>query len=83
MEIVAWLAAGLLALALARLLRPAEDPFALAPTIAVGVVGAVVGGAGASLMGGGEEAVGLRTVLLASLGATLAMAAYRFFRSSD
>ncbi len=84
MELIAWLAAGTLAFMLARLLKPAEDPLALAPTILTGVAGAVLGGALSSLISHGDgPEVGLRTVIFATIGSTLAMAIFRVFRKRD
>ena len=83
MKLIAWLLAGALALGLARVLRPSEDPYALAPTIVAGIIGAVLGGAVASLMGGDDVTVGARTVLLASIGAMVLMGGYRYTRRDD
>jgi uncharacterized membrane protein YeaQ/YmgE (transglycosylase-associated protein family) len=78
--LVAWLLAGIAVLALAHLLRPRDDPFALGPTILAGIGGAVLGGMVATLLGAEEGPPGLRTVLFASTGAMAAMALFRSSR---
>jgi uncharacterized membrane protein YeaQ/YmgE (transglycosylase-associated protein family) len=70
--------AGVAVLALAHLLRPRDDPFAVGPTILAGIGGAVLGGMVATLLGVEEQdPPGLRTVLFASTGAMVAMALFR------
>lgn len=81
MEILGWLLLGGALLLLARRLQPAEDPLALAPTVLVGIAGAVLGGVMASLIRPGV-APGLHTIVLTTLGAIVLMAAFRYSRRS-
>lgn len=54
MSILGWLVLGLLAGAVARVVLPGRQPIGCLGTIAVGVLGALVGGALASAAGLGE-----------------------------
>jgi uncharacterized membrane protein YeaQ/YmgE (transglycosylase-associated protein family) len=75
--VLAWLLAGIAALAIAYLVRPRQDPLALGPTILSGIGGAVIAGIAASLLGSEEGPPSLRTVFFASGGAMVAMAIFR------
>ncbi|HYH50867.1 MAG TPA: GlsB/YeaQ/YmgE family stress response membrane protein [Acidimicrobiia bacterium] len=58
MSILGWIALGLVAGALARLLVPGRDPIGFIGTILLGIVGSLVGGFLADLLFD-DEAVGL------------------------
>jgi len=59
MTIIAWLVIGLLAGALARLIVPGRDPMGLLATLALGLVGSVVGAFLASAFFDDTDGVGL------------------------
>jgi uncharacterized membrane protein YeaQ/YmgE (transglycosylase-associated protein family) len=65
---------GLVVGALARLAVPGPDPMSIWATIALGIVGSVLGGVVARLLG--FESAG---ILLMVIGATLVLIAYRRF----
>lgn len=71
MSILAWILVGLLAGGIARMVTGAEKRGCLG-TLAVGLVGALIGGALASwAFDEGISGFGLRSIGLAALGATL------------
>src|SRR2546429_8090677 len=53
MGIIAWIVLGLIAGALAKLIMPGRDPGGIIVTMLIGIAGAIVGGFGFSLFGGG------------------------------
>lgn len=59
MDLIVWLVIGLVAGALARLLVPGRDPMGLLATLALGLVGSVVGGFLAAALLGDDDGVGL------------------------
>jgi uncharacterized membrane protein YeaQ/YmgE (transglycosylase-associated protein family) len=65
---------GLVVGALARLAVPGPDPMSIWATIALGIVGSILGGVVAQLLG--FESAG---ILLMVIGATLVLIAYRRF----
>jgi uncharacterized membrane protein YeaQ/YmgE (transglycosylase-associated protein family) len=65
---------GLIVGALARLAVPGPDPMSIWATIALGIVGSVIGGVVARLLG--LESAG---ILLMVIGATLVLIVYRRF----
>jgi uncharacterized membrane protein YeaQ/YmgE (transglycosylase-associated protein family) len=73
MGIIAWIVLGLLAGLLARALMPGHDSIGLIATLALGIVGALIGGFVAELLG--FEGLGtffeLRTWVIAVAGACL------------
>jgi uncharacterized membrane protein YeaQ/YmgE (transglycosylase-associated protein family) len=73
MGIIAWIVLGLLAGAIAKALLPGDDPGGFITTLAVGIVGAIIGGLVADWVG--FEGLGsffdLRTWLLAVAGAVV------------
>lgn len=83
MGILAWLLFGLIAGAIAQLVMPGEDPggrgfLGIVITIAIGVVGAVIGGfIGAALGFGGVTGFDLGSFLIAILGAIILLALWR------
>jgi uncharacterized membrane protein YeaQ/YmgE (transglycosylase-associated protein family) len=71
MGIIAWIVLGLLAGLLARALMPGDDSFGIIATLALGIVGALIGGFVAELLG--FEGLGtffeVRTWIIAVAGA--------------
>jgi uncharacterized membrane protein YeaQ/YmgE (transglycosylase-associated protein family) len=71
MGIIAWIILGMLAGLLARALMPGDDSIGLIATLAIGIVGAVIGGFVAELLG--FEGLGtffeVRTWIIAVAGA--------------
>jgi uncharacterized membrane protein YeaQ/YmgE (transglycosylase-associated protein family) len=78
MGILALLVLGLLAGLVAKLILPGNDPGGLIVTMAIGVVGAFVGGLLASALGfGGLSGFDLRTFVIAVIGSLLLLVLYR------
>lgn len=85
MGIIAFLLLGLLAGLLARLLMPGPDPGGILVTMAIGVVGALVGGFLAAVLFDADpldEFFDLSTWLTAIIGAMLLLAVYRMITGS-
>ena len=81
MGLLSWIVFGLIAGALAKLLMPGDDPGGCIITMAIGVVGALLGGFLASLAGiGGISGFDFRSMLIAILGAMVLLAIYRAVR---
>jgi uncharacterized membrane protein YeaQ/YmgE (transglycosylase-associated protein family) len=78
MGILAWLVFGLIAGAIAKFLMPGKAPGGIILTIALGIVGAVVGGfIGTHLLNlGGTSEFDLRSMALAVGGAILVLVVY-------
>lgn len=78
MGILSWILFGLIAGALAKWIMPGEDPGGCVITMVIGIVGAVVGGWIATMLGmGGISGFDLRSLLVAVLGAVLLLWVYR------
>lgn len=78
MGILSWIVLGLLAGGLAKFIMPGDDPGGCFITMALGVVGALVGGLLATVLGfGGLGVFGIRSLLIATLGAVILLALYR------
>ena len=78
MGIIAWIAVGLIAGVLAKLIMPGDDPGGFIVTILLGIVGAFVGGFVVNLLGGaGVSGFNLWSILVATLGAIILLAIYR------
>jgi uncharacterized membrane protein YeaQ/YmgE (transglycosylase-associated protein family) len=79
MGIIAWIVLGLLAGLLARALMPGDDSIGIIATLALGVLGALIGGFVAQLLG--FEGLGtffeLRTWVIAVAGAFVLLALAR------
>jgi uncharacterized membrane protein YeaQ/YmgE (transglycosylase-associated protein family) len=76
--IIGWLAVGLVAGALARLIVPGRDPMGLLATVLLGLAGSVVGGFLANLLFN-DQSVGLFGSVV---GAVIVLLAYNaWFRS--
>ena len=76
MGIIAWIVLGLLAGLLARAIMPRDDSIGVIATMLIGIVGAVVGGFIAELLGFGGlgSFFELRTWIIAVAGALLLLA---------
>lgn len=82
MGLISWMVMGLLAGALARFLAPGEDEMGCFTTILVGVLGAVIGGFLATLLGfGGFRGFDIYSLIVATLGAVVLLLVVRLFRS--
>lgn len=82
MGILSWIVFGLLAGMLAKFIMPGNDPGGIIVTIALGVVGAVLGGYLATQIGyGGLSGFDLRSMLIAVGGAMLLLFGYRFAKT--
>lgn len=83
MGLISWAVMGLCAGALARFLAPGDDSMGCFMTIVVGVVGAVIGGLLATLLGfGGFQGFDPYSLIVATLGAVVLLLVVRLFRSS-
>ncbi len=72
MSIIAWVVLGLIAGILAKWLYPGPNRSGLLATIALGIVGALVGGFLGQMVGlGTVSALNIRSILLAAGGAVL------------
>ncbi|MCW3022748.1 MAG: Transglycosylase associated protein [Conexibacter sp.] len=79
MGIIAWIALGLLAGLIARAILPGHDSVGVIATMAIGVVGALIGGFVAELLGFGGlgSFFELRTWIIAVAGSLLLLAVLR------
>lgn len=81
MGIFAWILFGLIAGVIAKLLMPGRDPGGFFITIAVGILGALLGGFIGSALGfGGVTGFNLSSFGIAVLGAVLLLWVYRVAR---
>ncbi len=84
MGLGSWILMGLLAGAVAKFLLPGKDPGGCAMTIAIGVVGALLGGFLATYLGfGGLSGFDVRSFVIATLGAFLLLLLLRVFKGRD
>jgi uncharacterized membrane protein YeaQ/YmgE (transglycosylase-associated protein family) len=75
MGILSWILLGLVAGAIAKALHPGRDPQGCIVTMIIGIVGAVLGGWIATLLGWGSvDGFNLYSILVAVAGAVLALA---------
>ena len=75
MGALSWIILGLIAGALAKAIRPGKDPQGCLVTLFIGVMGAVVGGWIATLLGWGRvNGVNLYSLLIATVGAIIFLA---------
>jgi uncharacterized membrane protein YeaQ/YmgE (transglycosylase-associated protein family) len=83
MGVIAWIVLGLLAGLVARAIMPGDDSIGLIATMLIGIVGALIGGFVAELIG--FEGLGsffeLRTWIIAVAGAFVLLAIVRAARS--
>jgi uncharacterized membrane protein YeaQ/YmgE (transglycosylase-associated protein family) len=81
MGLLSWIMMGLLAGALGRFLTPGDDKMGCFWTVVTGVVGAVVGGFVATLLGfGGFRGFDLYSLIVATLGAIVCLFLLKLFR---
>ncbi|MDB5251742.1 MAG: hypothetical protein JWP27_911 [Flaviaesturariibacter sp.] len=77
MGIIYWILLGLVAGALAKAIRPGRDPQGCIVTMIIGVIGAVLGGWIAKMLGwNGVNGFNLYSILIATGGAVLALVIY-------
>lgn len=80
MGIISWIILGLIAGALAKWLMPGEDGGGWIVTMALGIVGAFVGGWIGSLIGlGPVTGVNIGSLITATLGAFIVLLVYKKF----
>jgi uncharacterized membrane protein YeaQ/YmgE (transglycosylase-associated protein family) len=78
-----WIALGLLVGAIAKFIMPGKDPGGLLVTVAIGIVGALLGGAIGTRVGWGSvTGFDLRSLLVAISGAILLLVMARLVRRS-
>jgi uncharacterized membrane protein YeaQ/YmgE (transglycosylase-associated protein family) len=83
MGLISWILMGLLAGALARFLTPGEEGIGCFLTILTGIVGAVLGGFGATLLGfGGFRGFDIYSLIVATLGAIVCLFVLKLFRTA-
>lgn len=84
MGIISWLVVGAIAGVLAGYLVKGDEGLGLIGRIALGIVGALVGGflAGVLLPGGGDyvNGINLTTIITATIGAVIVVVAYNALR---
>ena len=74
MGILSWILLGLVAGAIAKALTPGRDPGGCIVTMVIGVIGAVIGGYIAKMLGwNGVSGFNLYSILIATGGAVLAL----------
>jgi len=82
MGLMSWVLMGLLAGAAAKILVPGKDPGGLFGTMAIGIVGALIGGTLATFLGfGGISGFDIRSLVVAVLGGMLLLVGLRLFAS--
>ena len=81
MGILAWIAFGLIAGAIAKFIMPGKDPGGCLGTVVIGILGAVIGGfVGSELLGiGSVTGFNVRSLGIAILGAIILLLLYRLF----
>ena len=78
MGILTWIILGLIAGALAKWLMPGDDPGGIFITILLGIVGAIVGGFIATMLGlGAVDGFNLWSLILAIIGSMVLLLVYR------
>lgn len=81
MGIFSWILFGLIAGVIAKLLMPGRDPGGCIITIVIGIVGALLGGFLATLLGfGGISGFDFRSLVIAVLGSFVLLAIFRVLR---
>ncbi len=84
MGILSWIVLGLIVGALARWIMPGKGPQGFLVTIAIGVVGAFLGGfIGAGLGLGDVDGFNLRSLFLATIGAVALLLGYRALKGRE
>lgn len=75
MGILSWILLGLVAGAIAKAIHPGKDPQGCIVTMIIGIVGAVLGGWIATMLGWGEvDGFNIYSILIATAGAVIALA---------
>jgi uncharacterized membrane protein YeaQ/YmgE (transglycosylase-associated protein family) len=77
MDIIVWLLVGLIAGAIARFLVPGRDPMGWLGTLALGLVGSLIGGFLGDLFARGDQEFSPAGLIGSIIGAVLALLAYR------
>jgi uncharacterized membrane protein YeaQ/YmgE (transglycosylase-associated protein family) len=78
MGILSWIVLGLIAGAIAKFLMPGRDPGGCIITMIIGIVGALLGGFLATLLGfGGLSGFDLRSVIIAIIGSIVLLIIWR------
>jgi uncharacterized membrane protein YeaQ/YmgE (transglycosylase-associated protein family) len=81
MGLLSWIAFGLLAGALAKIILPGKDPSGCIVTVAIGVAGALLGGFLATFLGfGGIAGFDVRSLAVAIGGSLLLLSLWRLLR---
>jgi uncharacterized membrane protein YeaQ/YmgE (transglycosylase-associated protein family) len=81
MGILSWIVFGLIAGAIAKFLMPGQDPGGCIITIIIGVIGAVLGGYLATMLGyGGISGFDFRSFVIAVIGSILLLIIWRLIR---
>jgi uncharacterized membrane protein YeaQ/YmgE (transglycosylase-associated protein family) len=79
--IISWIILGLLAGLIAKWIMPGKDPGGIFITIAIGIVGAVIGGFIATSLGyGGVDGINFGSIVVAVLGSIILLFGYRMIR---
>jgi uncharacterized membrane protein YeaQ/YmgE (transglycosylase-associated protein family) len=82
MGILAWIVFGFIAGLIAKFLMPGRDPGGFIITIALGIIGAVVGGFIANAIGfGGVTGFDLHSFFVAVVGSIVLLIVYRMIKS--
>ncbi|MGH9966751.1 MAG: GlsB/YeaQ/YmgE family stress response membrane protein [Pyrinomonadaceae bacterium] len=76
-----WLIVGLVAGALARLILPGKDPMGLLATMALGIIGSILGGLLSSFIWGSQTGFQRGGLILSVLGAIVVLLVWRMIRS--
>ncbi|MET0502091.1 MAG: GlsB/YeaQ/YmgE family stress response membrane protein [Candidatus Binatia bacterium] len=81
MGIISWIVFGLIAGVFAKMLMPSDDPEWIITTIVIGIVGAVVSGFLAVLLGFGDiSGFDFRSFVIAMVGGLLLLGGYRLLK---
>lgn len=85
MGVIAWIIFGLIAGVIAKLIMPGKDGGGFILTCLLGIIGAVVGGWLATMLGFGDRAMGfdMHSFLVAVIGAIVVLVIFRFLRRNN
>ncbi|HAU5635928.1 GlsB/YeaQ/YmgE family stress response membrane protein [Citrobacter amalonaticus] len=82
MGIISWIIFGLIAGILAKWIMPGKDGGGFFMTVILGIVGAVVGGWGSTLLGFGKvDGFNINSFIVAVIGALVVLFVYRKIRN--